>query len=409
MKNQNNRQPSSDQGRKKRPTHSASVKRSAGNHRIEDIAGPGQAVDVQRFTQFVVDHMSDAVYWVASGGEVVYVNDATCQRLGYSQAELLSMKITDIVPDYSQSDWANHFRLLKQKNTLVFESRHRMKNGGVFPVEVRTDFVQYENKEYACGIAHDISGRKYMEETLRDSEEKWHSLVVTIPDFVAIYDQNGQYLFLNHIADGFTEKDVIGRDAEDFILPKSRPLFKKKIYAIQKTGEMQRFEHTTLGANGEQREYEEFLVPLKNPRGKTDILSLAYDITKRKRAEEEWLASQARYHTLFENIGMGISQTFPNGRLRYVNSAFAHMYGYDNPEVMIAEVTHVGQQLYVNPGDWEEVLHILQEKGVIEPREVAVRRRDGTLFTVLVGAREIKDVNGNLVCYQAEQIDISER
>jgi PAS domain-containing protein len=76
---------------------------------------------------------------------------------------------------------------------------------------------------------------------------------------------------------------------------------------------------------------------------------------------------------------------------------------------MLAEVANVGQQLYANPMDREDVLHILKEKGIMAPRELAVIHRDGTRFYVLVSAREIRDSKGNLQCYQAEHIDITER
>jgi len=67
--------------------------------------------------------------------------------------------------------------------------------------------------------------------------------------------------------------------------------------------------------------------------------------------------------------------------------AYAHMYGYANPEEMMVEVTDVGRQLYANPKDREAVLLRIREKGFMEPREMTVVRRDGTRFFVLVGAR----------------------
>jgi len=74
----------------------------------------------------------------------------------------------------------------------------------------------------------------------------------------------------------------------------------------------------------------------------------------------------------------------------------------------MTEVSSVGP-LYANPEDREDVLRILTEKGVMEPREITVIRRDGTRFAVLVGTQEIRDSKGNLRYYQAEQIDISTR
>ena len=125
--------------------------------------------------------------------------------------------------------------------------------------------------------------------------------------------------------------------------------------------------------------------------------------------EDALRESEARYRGLFENSVVGISQTLPDGRLIAANAAFAKMYGYPNPQELLAEVSSVGQQLYANPNDREEILTILKEKGTMAPRELAVIHRDGTRFYVLVGAREVRDSKGQVFCYQAEQIDITER
>ena len=69
----------------------------------------------------------------------------------------------------------------------------------------------------------------------------------------------------------------------------------------------------------------------------------------------------------------------------------------------------IDSQLYAHPGEREEVLQIIASKGQLDPREVSVVRRDGTQITILVAARPITDSLGNLVCYQATQVEITER
>ena len=132
------------------------------------------------------------------------------------------------------------------------------------------------------------------------------------------------------------------------------------------------------------------------------------DVTELKHAENALLESEAEYRTLFENSIMAISQTLPDGRLIHANKAYAQLYGYGNPEEMMAEVTHVGR-FYANPEDREEVLHVLAAKGIMEPREMVVVRRDGTRLNVLVGVREIRDSEGNLRYLQAVHVDITDR
>jgi PAS domain S-box-containing protein len=130
---------------------------------------------------------------------------------------------------------------------------------------------------------------------------------------------------------------------------------------------------------------------------------------ERKRAQEKLRQSESEYRSLFENSLMGISQASPDGRLIRANHAYAQMYGYASPLEMMAAIRDVGHQLYANPDDRAEVLRILSEKGIMEPREFPVVRRDGSRLVVLVSAREVRDAGGNLVCYQAEHVDVTER
>jgi len=135
---------------------------------IVDISERKRAEEALRFTQFVVDRMPDAVFWVTEAGRIFYVNESACQSLGYSRAELLAMTVTDIDPALPEGAWAAHWLALKEKGAMTFESQKKMQNGGIFPVEVRTNFVQFNHQEYACGIVRDITERKRAEEILRD-------------------------------------------------------------------------------------------------------------------------------------------------------------------------------------------------------------------------------------------------
>jgi PAS domain S-box-containing protein len=132
-------------------------------------------------------------------------------------------------------------------------------------------------------------------------------------------------------------------------------------------------------------------------------------ITERKLAELELRESENRYRGLFENSMLGISETNTEGRLVSANLAYARLYGFAGVEEMLGEIHDVGLQLYADPEDRKDVLRTLAENGQMEPREMQVRRRDGSTIYVLVSAREIRDEAGSLRGYQASHIDISER
>ena len=132
------------------------------------------------------------------------------------------------------------------------------------------------------------------------------------------------------------------------------------------------------------------------------------DISKRKQAEIELSKSEAKFRNLFENSMAGISETKPDGTLTNVNLAYARMYGYNNPEQMLAEVSNV-EQLYVTRDERERVLELIRRKGRLEPTEIEVLRHGGEKFWVLVSVQPIIDSNGQLTGYQATHIDVTKR
>jgi PAS domain S-box-containing protein len=132
-------------------------------------------------------------------------------------------------------------------------------------------------------------------------------------------------------------------------------------------------------------------------------------ITARVRAERALREGERQFRAFFENSMLGISETRPDGRLIRANPAYARLFGYKSAEEMIADITDVGLELYADPRERGEVLKILEDKGFLEAREIRARRRDGSVFHVLVSAREMRGDAGELQGYQADHLDLSER
>jgi len=144
---------------------------------IRDVTEQKRAEEALRLTQFSVDHSSEAAYWMSADGRLIYVNQAACEAIGYAREELLQMSVCDIDPLFPRERWSAHWRELRERRHMVFESTHRKRDGNAFPVEIRANLIEFGGKEYNCALARDISERKRAEAQLRRYREHLEELV----------------------------------------------------------------------------------------------------------------------------------------------------------------------------------------------------------------------------------------
>src|SRR5581483_3420082 len=109
---------------------------------------------------------------------------------------------------------------------------------------------------------------------------------------------------------------------------------------------------------------------------------LAQEVYERKRAEKELRQAEAKYHSIFENAVDGIFQTTPEGQYISVNPALASIYGYETPEELMASLTDISGQLYVDPARRDEFTRLLHEQNTVTGFESRVYRQDGKIIWI---------------------------
>lgn len=154
---------------------------------LTDITERKQAQRALEFTQFAVEHISESAFWMDKDAKFFYVNEAACKNLGYTREELLTMSVPDVDPDFPARRWPGNWRELKETGGRIFESRHRTKDGKIFPVEISDNFVRFGGKEYNCAFARDISERKQAEQALAESEQRFRQMFERMSSAVIIY------------------------------------------------------------------------------------------------------------------------------------------------------------------------------------------------------------------------------
>jgi rsbT co-antagonist protein RsbR len=154
----------------------------------EDITQHKQQEKELYIFRFALDNIAHGVQLLNRDGYHIYVNQAMCDQLGYSENELLQIKLDQIDVDLNLEQWKRElWPMLKEQGTVTFEARHRRKDGSILPVEVTGSYLAFQDQELLFAFARNISERKQAEAQLRRFSDILHTTpealaTVTIPD-----------------------------------------------------------------------------------------------------------------------------------------------------------------------------------------------------------------------------------
>nr|WP_242022003.1 bifunctional diguanylate cyclase/phosphodiesterase [Trichocoleus sp. FACHB-90] len=140
-----------------------------------------------------------------------------------------------------------------------------------------------------------------------------------------------------------------------------------------------------------------------------DLEGFIIDITERKQAEEALRQAEAKYRSIFENAIEGIFQTTSQGCYISANPALARIYGYESPAQLMARLTDIEHQLYLDPNRRAYFVRLLQENDAVSGFESAVYRKDGSVIWISENARAVRDREGRLLYYEGTVEDVTER
>lgn len=255
-------------------------------------------------------------------------------------------------------------------------------------------------------LALETAEREFAEAALRNAQDQLRAMIEAVPGIVSWIGADLRYLGVNRRLAanyGLTPDVFIGQDI-GFLNSSSE--FKDFIQQFFANPAQDDFREITAMVNGIPRYY---LLVVQKYDGNRAALIVGIDITERHRAEAALREAETKYRSIFENSTEGIFQTSIEGRYLSANPRLAAIYGYDSPEHLIASITDVGQQLYVDPSRRREFVHRLHRDGSIINFESQVYHSDGSLIWISEKARAVYDEEGTVVCYEGSVEDITER
>ncbi len=117
-----------------------------------------------KLAQFTVERAEEAIFWHGPEGRFEQVNEAACRHLGYTRQELMGLAVHDVNPDRPKDSWEFFWSEIKESKVMTIDTRHRTKDGRTIPVEVRANYMEFEDREYVVSFVRDITERKRNEE-----------------------------------------------------------------------------------------------------------------------------------------------------------------------------------------------------------------------------------------------------
>ena len=181
---------------------------------IHDITERKQAEEIlrqeERFLRTILQTTADGFFVVNVEGKITQVNEAYCRMSGYSRDELLNLAISTIDDVEDPAMAAAHIQRAIANGSEIFESRHRRKDGSVFPVEISTTYMNTGSGRFVS-FCRDITERKHAEESLlrqtaelvatkvklEDEKRLLAAVMEALPTGVAITDKMGGSIQVN--------------------------------------------------------------------------------------------------------------------------------------------------------------------------------------------------------------------
>ena len=138
-------------------------------------------------------------------------------------------------------------------------------------------------------------------------------------------------------------------------------------------------------------------------------VQLNNSFTNLEQKNENLRIAEENYRSIFENALEGIFQSSPEGYFINVNPALAKMYGYESPEEMLASITDISKQIYVDPEKRAEFKQLLFQEGILKNFEYRCYCKDGSIIWTEIDARIVQDNNGKILYYEGIVQDINDR
>ncbi|HOG11366.1 MAG: PAS domain S-box protein [Smithellaceae bacterium] len=312
--------------------------------RSKPVLSPGGARvspsnDIYHLSKDILSNVGVAIY-IVQRGWFVYVSSLYQTMTGYSEKELLHHHCLEFIhPEDREKTRENAIAALKRERTDPYEYRFIKKNGDVMWILERVASIPYEGTRAALGSFMDITERRRMEMIIRQSEEKYRSILEGIEDGYAELDLKGNLVFFNEALcriQGYPREELARENYRRLMDEENAAKMFASYHRVFTTGQSEKdVQYEVIAKDGARKSIESSITPVKNDAGRiVAFRGILRDRTGLKQAEEALRRSEERYRTILEESDNAYFEVDLAGNYTFVNDALSRLLGYSKEELI---------------------------------------------------------------------------
>jgi PAS domain S-box-containing protein len=275
------------------------IQRESGKERIillaiEDITERKQLEDLlteseERHRRLFETASDGIVLLEKREGKITHANPATEKMLGYNKKESIGNKLQDIGILLDDGDFQTIMQNLNKIGILNYDDVPVKTKSGQ---HIDTDIYLVDRARLIQCNIRDITERKQAEESIRQSEEKYRTILENIEDGYYEADLNGNFTFFNNSMCqilGYSKEELMGMNYRQHTDKEFAKIVFQSFNKVYNTGEPTKgFDWQIIRKDGTKRYIEQSASLIKDSSDKpTGFRGIIHDITERKLAENE--------------------------------------------------------------------------------------------------------------------------
>ena len=360
--------------------------------------------------RLLVDGTKDyGIYLLDVSGNVISWNAGAERIKGYKADEIIGKHFSCF---YTQQDRERgkpdeELRAAVKDGRFEDEGWRVRKDGSSFWANVIITAL-FDDKGLLQGFAkitRDITEKKNAEEKLRESEERYRSILENMMEGCQLISFDWTYLFINKTAEIHNRRpkeELLGNKYMDMWPGIEDTEVFGLIRRCMEERVPQFMENEFTFLDGSMGCFDLSIQSV--PEG---VFIHSVDVTNRKQAERKLQESEERFRTLYENTTVGLYRTTPDGRILMANPALLRILNFESFEELAKRNLEV--EGFNDSYPRSNFKQQIEKDGIVIGMENAWEKSDGSIIFVRESCKAIRDTKGNAIYYDGSIEDITER